>query len=151
MHCPIAPISAASDTTSSQFIVLVPGLQEPSAADLLSELISAHIEFLCLAWSKCLIRCDKRHSWVATDTSCFDSPECCGGVLRHLPEPRKIYSCFKLKPCQEGQRSTGSLPSMVGRGTWHSTLDNILTRDQINHLLVIPFFVSLCALFLLFV
>ena len=77
---PIAPIGAASDTTSSQFIVLVPGLQEPSAADLLSELISAHIEFLCFVWSECLIQCDKWHPWVGADTSHFDSPECCGGV-----------------------------------------------------------------------
>ena len=53
--CTCAPVGATSDTTSSQFIILVPGLQEPPAANLLSELISAHIEFLCFVWSKCLI------------------------------------------------------------------------------------------------
>ena len=62
---PIAPVGAASDTTSSQFIVLVPGLQEPSAANLLSELITAHIEFLCFIWSKCLIRCDIYNNKIA--------------------------------------------------------------------------------------
>ena len=71
-------------------------------------------------------------------------PEKCAGA-------KEIYGCFELKPHQEGQRSAGSLPSMVGRGTWHSTLGNVLTRDRINHLSVIPFFVSLCALLLLFV
>ena len=80
MRCPIAHISAASDTTSSQFIVLVPGLQEPLAANLLLGLISAHIEFLCFVWSECLIQCNKWHLWVGADTSHFDSPECCGGA-----------------------------------------------------------------------
>ena len=29
---------------------------------------------------------------------------------------------------------------MVGRGTWHYMLGNVLTRNQINHLSVNPFF-----------
>ena len=58
VHHSISSVSAASDTTSSRFIILVPGLQEPPAANLLLELISAHIEFLCFVWSECLIRCD---------------------------------------------------------------------------------------------
>ena len=39
-----------------------------------------------------------------------------------------------------------SLPSMVGRGTKHPRLGNILTRDQTTYLLVFLSFVSHCTL-----
>ena len=144
-----------SDTTSSQLIILVPRPKEPPAADLLSELISTHIEFFVfcleqmfnLMWQMAslgghwyILPWLIRVLWRSQH------------LLRCLLEPRKIYSYFKLKPHQEGQRNTGNLPStVVGRGTRGSMLANISTGDQINHLSVYCFLWARALYFSLFV
>ena len=139
------------DTAPSQINTLVPGFQEPLAADYLLESISIH-EINVFVWYECLIQCDKWHPWVALI--------CLSWLIRVLWKSQHLLRCslesrkpivdFESNSHQGGQRNTLEFAFHGGRGTKCPKLGNILTRDQITYLLVFLSFVRHCTLVCVF-
>ena len=138
------------DTIPSQINVLVPGFQEPSAANYLSESISIHkinVLFNTNVWFDATM-CP----WVGA-YSFVSTHQCCGGVNASWDARWNLGNLLlilSLIPIKEDRGTLWSLPSKVGRGTKHPKLGNILTRDWITYLLVFLSFVSHCTLVCVF-